>query len=205
MMMIFYPYIDECAPEGSQTSLDSSCCWFTEYSKESLLSSSSNADMHKNKHHHLTVRTCRPAKFLQYRRCVEGRGASCLVAFSCDVTSSVYHTYPCKRSYSPHFYFVLGKGNEAPLLTGNRARPVSYKSHRTTCWQWLRCFLMTLLMNGAHLDSQKWHGHSETKEKGCFIVQASQRRVPYFTQSCTPHYPVPTPQLFVFFGVSSLL
>ena len=29
--------------------------------------------------------------------------------------------------------------------------------------------------------------------------------VPYFTQSCTPHYPVPTPQLFVFFGVSSLL
>ena len=30
-------------------------------------------------------------------------------------------------------------------------------------------------------------------------------RVPYFTQSCTPHYPVPTPQLFVFFAVSSLL
>ena len=33
----------------------------------------------------------------------------------------------------------------------------------------------------------------------------SPMHVPYFTQSCTPHYPVPTPQLFVFFGVSSLL
>ena len=29
--------------------------------------------------------------------------------------------------------------------------------------------------------------------------------IPYFTQSCTPHYPVPTPQPFVFFGVYSLV